>query len=97
MIDNSIDALNEEGEITIRTRSEGDWVIVEIEDNGPGIPEEVQSRIFEAFFTTKAIGEGTGLGLNISYNIVVNQHRGDIRLTSEPGKTLFEVLATQKY
>ncbi len=66
-------------------------MIVEIEDNGPGIPKEVQNRIFEAFFTTKAIGEGTGLGLNITYNIVVNQHRGDIRFTSEPGKTVFEV------
>jgi len=91
IIDNSIDALDGEGAITIRSRSEGNWVIVEIEDDGPGIPKEIQSRIFEAFFTTKPIGEGTGLGLNISYNIVVNQHRGDIRMFSEPGKTVFEV------
>jgi len=91
IIDNSIDALEGKGEIIIRSRYEGKWVIVEIEDNGPGIPKEIQNRIFEAFFTTKPIGEGTGLGLNISYNIVVNQHRGDIRMYSEPGKTVFAV------
>jgi signal transduction histidine kinase len=91
IIDNSIDALEGKGEIIIRSRYEGKWVIVEIEDNGPGIPIEIQNRIFEAFFTTKPIGEGTGLGLNISYNIIVNQHLGDIRLVSEPGKTVFEV------
>lgn len=91
IIDNAIDALDGKGIITIRSRSEGDWLIVEIEDNGPGIPEEIQKRLFEAFYTTKPIGEGTGLGLNITYNIVVNQHRGDIRVTSKPGKTVFEV------
>ncbi len=91
IIDNSIDALDGDGVIIIRTRSEGNWVIVEMEDNGPGIPKKVQPKIFEAFFTTKPIGEGTGLGLNISYNIVINQHRGDIRMFSEPGKTVFEV------
>lgn len=96
MIDNAIDAVENkppgEGIITIRTRPEGDdWVIIEIEDNGAGIPEDIQSRIFDPFFTTKPPGAGTGLGLDISYNIVVHKHRGDIKVFSEPGKTLFQV------
>jgi signal transduction histidine kinase len=95
ILDNAIDALKDmppgEGVITIRTRREGDWAIVEIEDNGPGVPVDIQSRIFEPFFTTKPPGVGTGLGLDISYNIVVNKHRGDIRLESEPGHTQFQI------
>jgi predicted CoA-binding protein len=65
--------------------------VVEIEDNGPGIPQEIQSKVFDPFFTTKEPGKGTGLGLDISYNIVVQRHRGDLRLTSSPGRTCFEV------
>jgi signal transduction histidine kinase len=95
ILDNAIDALKDkppgEGLITIRTQLQGDWVIVEIEDNGPGIPADIQSRIFEPFFTTKPPGVGTGLGLDISYNIVVNKHRGDIQLESEPGRTCFQI------
>jgi signal transduction histidine kinase len=95
ILDNAIDALSEmpagEGLITISTHTEDDWVILEIEDNGPGIPADIQSRIFEPFFTTKPPGVGTGLGLDISYNIVVNKHRGDIKLESEPGKTCFQI------
>ena len=91
ILDNAIDALDEEGMITISTRQQGKHVIVEIEDNGPGVPEEIQPRIFDAFFTTKPPGKGTGLGLNISYNIVVDKHRGDIRLHSQPGSTCFQV------
>ena len=91
ILDNAIDALGEEGEITIHSRLEGKWVIVDIADNGPGIPPEIQSRIFEPFFTTKAPGSGTGLGLDISYNIVVQKHRGDLNLYSEPGNTRFEI------
>jgi len=91
LLDNAIDALNGKGEIRIQTRRDGDWAVVTIEDNGPGIPKEIQSRVFDAFFTTKPPGKGTGLGLNISYNIVVYKHRGDINLFSEPGKTRFEV------
>lgn len=91
IIDNAIDALEGKGIITIRTRRESDWVIVDIEDNGPGIPEEIQSRVFETFFTTKPPGKGTGLGLDISYNIVVLRHRGDIKVTSKPGQTIFHV------
>jgi signal transduction histidine kinase len=91
ILDNAIDAMNGKGEIKVRTRREGDWAIVEIEDNGPGISPENQTKVFDAFFTTKPPGKGTGLGLNISYNIVVHKHRGDIRLSSEPGKTRFEI------
>jgi predicted CoA-binding protein len=67
-------------------------VIVEICDTGEGIPKEIQSKIFDPFFTTKPQGKGTGLGLDISYNIVVQRHKGDIRVTSRPGETCFEVL-----
>jgi signal transduction histidine kinase/predicted CoA-binding protein len=96
ILDNAADALADRikdgsAEITIRTRREGDFVVVEIGDNGPGIPAEIQERIFEAFFTTKPPGKGTGLGLDISYRIVVHRHRGDIRVTSRPGQTTFVV------
>ena len=64
---------------------------VEICDNGPGIPAEIQKRIFDAFFTTKAVGQGTGLGLDIAQRIVV-RHHGELRLQSEPGDTRFQVL-----
>ena len=66
-------------------------MLVEIGDTGPGIPPEIRSRIFEPFFTTKPVGEGTGLGLDISWRIVVNQHHGDLRVESEPGDTRFQV------
>jgi signal transduction histidine kinase len=66
-------------------------VVVEIEDNGPGIPEEIQTKIFDPFFTTKSPGEGSGLGLNISRNIIVQKHQGQITVSSEPGKTCFTV------
>ena len=95
LIDNAVDALREaatpDPTITLRTRREGGWVIVTIEDNGTGISEENLPRIFESFFTTKPIGHGTGLGLDISYNIVARKHKGDIRVNSEPGCTQFEV------
>jgi signal transduction histidine kinase len=92
LIDNAIDAVNGQGgQIWIRTNCETDFLLVEIADNGPGIPPEVQSHIFEPFFTTKGVGEGTGLGLHIVYRIVVGQHEGDIRLLSQPGDTKFQV------
>lgn len=93
MIDNASDALENTpgGQIILRTLSRGGWIRVEIEDNGPGIPPEIQSRIFDPFFTTKPPGKGTGLGLEISYNIVVNKHRGEIKVFSQPGKTVFRV------
>lgn len=77
--------------IWIRTLRENDNVLVEIADNGPGIPLEIQSHIFEPFFTTKGVGAGTGLGLHIAYRVVVEQHQGDIRLISRPGDTRFQV------
>ena len=92
LIDNAIDAVAGDGTITIRTSPDGgDAVIVEIEDDGPGIPAEAQSRVFEPFFTTKDVGEGTGLGLDVAWRIVVQRHRGDIRLESRPGETRFVV------
>jgi signal transduction histidine kinase len=90
IIDNALDALGERGEIRLSTRRESDGITVEIADNGPGIPPEIQSRVFEAFFTTKAPGVGTGLGLNIAYNIV-HKHYGDIQIKSRPGATRFIV------
>src|SRR5215210_2540915 len=92
LIDNAIDAIAGQGELTLRTYTKDSDVIVEIIDNGPGIPSELQPRIFEPFFTTKAPGAGTGLGLHIAYNIVVHKHHGKIEVTSEPGETHFRVV-----
>jgi signal transduction histidine kinase len=78
LLRNAIDAVDENGVITIRTYQREQWVVVEIEDNGSGIPAAVQSKIFDPFFTTKPPSAGTGLGLNISYNIVVQKHRGQL-------------------
>ncbi|NMG05558.1 ATP-binding protein [Brasilonema sp. UFV-L1] len=92
LIDNAIDAIHEQnGQIWIRTSCESDFLLVEIADNGPGIPPELRSHIFEPFFTTKGVGKGTGLGLHIVYRIVVEQHQGDIRVLSQPGDTRFQV------
>jgi signal transduction histidine kinase len=91
LLDNAIDAVDGQGRITVRTASENGRVLVEISDDGPGIPEEVRERIFEPFYTTKDVGEGTGLGLDISYRVVVEDHKGDIRVLSEPGDTRFQV------
>ena len=91
LIDNAADAMNGKGNLTVRARREGKGVVVEVEDDGPGIPQKIRPRIFDAFFTTKPPGKGTGLGLNVSYNIVVHRHRGSIDVTSAPGKTCFKV------
>jgi signal transduction histidine kinase len=91
LIDNALGAMGETGTLTVRTGREGDKLVVEIGDTGSGIPTEIRSRIFEPFFTTKPVGEGTGLGLDISYRIVVTKHRGDIRVESTPGDTRFRV------
>ncbi|MGH7450410.1 MAG: response regulator [bacterium] len=91
IIGNAVDAMQGHGELTLLTRQEEQWVVVEIEDNGPGIPEAVQAKIFDPFFTTKAPGKGTGLGLNISHNIIVQKHKGKIAVRSQPGKTCFEI------
>jgi PAS domain S-box-containing protein len=91
IIDNAIDAMAGRGTLVLRTRKEDPWIVVEIEDNGPGIPEENQTNVFDPFFTTKSPGEGTGLGLNISRNLIVQKHQGQISVSSEPGKTCFTV------
>jgi signal transduction histidine kinase len=92
LVDNAVAALEGRGRLTIRTGLDNDRLKVEICDNGPGVPPELSHRIFEPFFTTKPVGEGTGLGLDISWRIVVKKHHGDLRLRSEPGDTRFEVL-----
>ncbi|HWD06880.1 MAG TPA: ATP-binding protein [Amycolatopsis sp.] len=94
VIDNALCAMGGvegTGTLTLRTWQEAKQVRVEIGDTGPGIPEEVRQRIFEPFFTTKGVGEGTGLGLDISWRIVVERHSGDIKVTSQPGDTRFEI------
>ena len=91
LIDNAVQAMNGVGTLTVKTYLENDHVVVAVRDTGPGVPLELRKRVFEPFFTTKPVGEGTGLGLDISYRIVVNGHGGDISLSSEPGDTAFLV------
>jgi signal transduction histidine kinase len=91
LIDNAVGAMPNGGTLTVRTAREDDRVLVEIGDTGVGIPEELQTKIFEPFFTTKPPGEGTGLGLDISYRVVTQRHGGDLRVLSQPGNTRFQV------
>ncbi|GGN32173.1 histidine kinase [Streptomyces kronopolitis] len=94
LIDNAVSAMNStgtEGTLTVRTAREGELLLVEFRDTGPGIPEEISDRVFDPFFTTKPVGEGTGLGLDISWRIVVHKHNGDLRFHSVPGDTRFQV------
>jgi len=91
LIDNAVQAMNGSGRLTLRTSRDRDFVRIEIGDSGPGIPAEIRQRIFEPFFTTKPIGQGTGLGLDISYRIVVARHGGELTVESEPGDTRFIV------
>ena len=96
LLDNAIDAMQGHGVLRIRTYPAQDTrgsgsVVVEIGDTGTGIPAAIQDRIFDAFFTTKEPGQGSGLGLHIAYNIVVNRHRGEIAVQSRPGETMFRV------
>jgi signal transduction histidine kinase len=90
LIDNAIEAMNGQGKIWVRTWREYDHVLVEVADNGPGIPPEIEHRIFEPFFTTKGVGKGTGLGLDMTYRIV-SKHKGNISVVSQPGDTRFQV------
>ncbi len=90
LIDNAADVIKDGGKLSIRAVRDNDYVLVEIADNGPGIPEEIQSRIFEPFFTTKGVGEGTGLGLDIAYRII-KKVKGLITVKSVPGDTRFEI------
>jgi signal transduction histidine kinase len=91
LIDNAVAAMEGEGTLTIRTDRDDGWAVISICDNGPGVPEDIRARIFEPFFTTKPVGEGTGLGLDISWRIVINKHHGDLSLESVPGDTRFIV------
>ncbi|MCB7137476.1 hypothetical protein LGQ04_13080 [Cellulosimicrobium marinum] len=95
LVENAAQAMGEpgarSGTLTLTTRRAGDTVEVEVADTGPGIPDDVRPRIFEPFFTTKPVGQGTGLGLDISWRIVVNKHHGDLSVTSVPGDTRFLV------
>ncbi|MEV0642749.1 ATP-binding protein [Streptomyces sp. NPDC050619] len=95
LLDNAVHAINGtdgEGTVTVRTGLDHDRLLVEFRDTGPGIPKEIHGRIFDPFFTTKPVGEGTGLGLDISWRIVVNKHHGSLHVESEPGDTRFQVL-----
>jgi signal transduction histidine kinase len=91
LLDNAIDALGEHGTITIATHADGQCAVVEISDDGPGIPDDVASQIFDPFFTTKDVGYGTGLGLATARRIVVERHDGSLTLDTEPGRTSFRV------
>jgi signal transduction histidine kinase len=91
LIDNAVDAVKGTGRICIATFLDDDQVVVEIADNGNGMPPEVQAHMFEPFYTTKGVGSGTGLGLVISNRIVADRHGGEIEFQSEPGDTRFKV------
>lgn len=90
LLENALDAMNDQGKLTLSVQLSGDFVVAEIWDNGPGIPADIQARIFEPFFTTKAPGSGLGLGLDTAQRIV-RQHRGYLHVESEPGQTCFQV------
>jgi signal transduction histidine kinase len=91
VLENALDALQGQGRILIRTMRERDAVRVEITDNGPGIPPDLLSRIWEPFFTTKSVGQGIGLGLDTARRIIVSLHRGQIDVRSSPEETCFQV------
>jgi signal transduction histidine kinase len=92
LIDNAIDAIAGRGELTLRAFAAESTVSVDVIDDGPGIPQEIQPRIFEPFYTTKDPGAGTGLGLHTAYNIVVHKHRGQLQVASRAGETRFRVV-----
>ncbi len=91
LIDNAVQAMPDGGTLSVRTSREDSCVLVEIGDTGAGVPKQLQAKIFEPFFTTKPVGEGTGLGLDISYRVVTQHHGGDLRVVSVPGDTRFQV------
>jgi len=91
IIDNAVSVLEGQGKISIKTFREDLWLVVQIADSGPGIPKEIIGKVFDPFFTTKPPGEGTGLGLNISHNIIVQKHKGKISVQSGQAGTSFEV------
>ncbi|TCC17095.1 sensor histidine kinase [Kribbella sindirgiensis] len=91
LIDNAVDAMDGVGTLRITTLADGDRIVVEIADTGPGMPPEVAARAFEPFYTTKDVGKGTGLGLDIAQRIVAEHHGGTIGITSRPGETKVQV------
>ena len=91
LIDNALDAMDGTGTLRMTTRADGDGVVVEIADTGPGMPPEVAARAFDAFYTTKDVGKGTGLGLDIARRIVTERHGGTIAIDSRPGQTVLRV------
>ncbi|MFI5100125.1 MAG: sensor histidine kinase [Actinomycetes bacterium] len=91
LVDNAVDAMDGVGTLRISTRADGDVVVVSVQDSGPGMPAAVAARAFEAFFTTKEVGKGTGLGLDIARRIVTERHGGTITLESRPGDTVVQV------
>ena len=91
LISNAVDAMDRSGTLTVRTSLDREQLLVDFGDTGPGVPADIQQRIFEPFFTTKPVGQGTGLGLDISWRIVANRHHGDLRVQSVPGDTHFLV------
>jgi signal transduction histidine kinase len=92
LIDNALDAMGDTGTLRVSARVDDlGWVVVAIEDTGPGMPADLQAHAFEPFFTTKDVGEGTGLGLDISRRIIVDRHSGEITIDSSPGRTVLEV------
>jgi signal transduction histidine kinase len=90
LLDNALDAVSAGGRVDVSVKREGEWIRVRIADDGPGIPDAVKQRIFDPFFSTKPVGEGTGLGLDIVRRLV-NRHNGDIEVESRPGRTVFTV------
>ena len=91
LIDNAIDAMGATGKLRVSTRADDDGVVVEIGDTGPGMPEDVRAHAFEPFYTTKGVGEGTGLGLDVARRIVVERHGGEITIESGPDETVLRV------
>ncbi len=90
LLENALDAIQDHGKITLSVHVTGDMLLIEVWDNGPGIPPELQDRIFEPFYTTKAPGSGLGLGLD-TVQRTVRKHRGYVRVQSEPGATCFQI------
>lgn len=91
LVENALDAMGEHGCLHVRTWREPDHVVVDVIDDGPGIPRALQPRVFDPFFTTKGVGQGTGLGLSVAHRIVASMHRGELTFASEPGRTCFRV------
>jgi signal transduction histidine kinase len=91
LIDNAISAMGDEGALDLKAYQDDDWVVVEVADDGEGIPIDAQEKVFDPFFTTRPPGKGAGLGLSVSHGIVVEKHNGQISVCSKPGATRFSV------